>query len=132
MIHQAKILQRLGLSEEQKRAVRKIMDTERETLTRQITALAEQHRELELAIGSGASEATLREKASGLGQLYGEISVMRAGLRQQFNEILTDEQKRQAAELSAEDDKQDEAERLAQEAALKARLAQLGGAAPRS
>jgi len=127
MIHQTKMLQRLGLSEEQKGAVRKVLDGELAALTRHVAELALQHRGLELAIGDGTADAVLREKAAALGGLYGDVAVIRAGLMAKFNALLTDEQKRQAVKLQAEDEKQDEAERLAQENALKERFGKGGG-----
>jgi hypothetical protein len=130
MIHQVKILERLALSEEQKRAVGKVLDKQRAALTRQVTDLAGQHRGLESAIGAGTSETALREKAAALGRLYGDVAVTRAGLMAEFNGILTDEQKHQAAKLQAEDEKQDQADGLAQEQALRERLEKAGGLSP--
>ena len=130
MIHQAKMLQQLGLSEEQKKAVRGVLDGERETLTRQLTGIAEQHRGLEAAIGSGAPEAALREKAASLGRLYGDVAVTRAGLMAKFNALLTDKQKLEAAKLQADDDKRDEAERVALEKTLMERIEKGVGLSP--
>jgi hypothetical protein len=127
MIHQAKMLRELGLSEEQKKAVRSVLDGERETLTRQLTGIAEQHRGLEVAIGRGAPEAELREKAAALGRLYGDVAVTRAGLMAKFNALLTDKQKLEAAKLQADDDKRDEAERVAFERTLMERIEKGGG-----
>ena len=122
MIHQVKMLQRLGLSADQKTAVKKVLDAERTALTRQVTELASQHRGLERAIGDGTAAAALREKAAALGRLYGDVAVIRSGLMAKFTALLTDEQKRQAVKLQAEDEVQDEAERLTLEKTLRGRL----------
>jgi hypothetical protein len=126
MIHQMRILQRLGLSEEQKSAVRKVLDGERQTLTRQVSELTAQHLDLEKAIHERMPEATLREKAAALGRLYGDVAVVRVELAGKFGSILTDEQRRRAAEIEAEDEKQEATERGSLQQKLKDRLRDSG------
>jgi hypothetical protein len=104
MLSQLKLLKRLDLTAEQKEAIKAHLGSERERVIQQVGKLSELHRDLEDAIEAAADEPALRAKAAALGTLYGDVAVLRTSLLSGLNAILTDAQKRRAAELQVENE----------------------------
>jgi Spy/CpxP family protein refolding chaperone len=98
--HEMSFLRELDLSEDQRQQVRTLFEEAESNGA--LKRLMEARRSLNEAIESGAEESELRERAYQLGQFEGDAAVERARAQARINEILTDAQRQELAELKRE------------------------------
>jgi protein CpxP len=100
--HGVRMLKEVGLSEEQRAQIRTVLQAEREAGQDQREQARAARRELHEAIHDGAEEHVLRDKATNLGVLTGDMAVRAVGIRNQIHGILTEEQALKLEQLRAE------------------------------
>jgi Spy/CpxP family protein refolding chaperone len=91
------ILRELDLSEDQRERIRALMDEVHASGAPE--RLRGARESLHEAIESGADEATLRQKASALGEAEGDVAVEWARTRTNVLEVLTEEQRAELEEM---------------------------------
>jgi Spy/CpxP family protein refolding chaperone len=94
------LLRELDLSDDQRQQIRALFEEAEADGVRK--RLMEARMSLNDAIDSGADESELRERAYQLGQVEGDAAVERARAQARINEILTDAQRQELAELKRE------------------------------
>jgi Spy/CpxP family protein refolding chaperone len=93
------ILHRLDLTDEQKEAIKGILQDGKEQAEAAGKAVAEAHKALHQAVLEGADEAAIRTAAKVVGEAIGDQAVQKANISGSVKEVLTEEQRAELEEL---------------------------------
>lgn len=89
----------LDLTADQEKKLRAIRETHRAQIEKAADKLREQRRAMhELAMAEPVNEAAVRKAAATLAGSLADMALLRAGVRKQFQSVLTDEQRKKLAE----------------------------------
>ncbi len=92
----------LSLSDEQQQEIRSIFGEFRPQIQSLQQELQQAQSELQSVAGADADESTIREKASEIGDMSGEMTALSAIMNSRVQSVFTDEQRQQLQQIQAQ------------------------------